>query len=131
MRDSFHQMTAARTAGRQADDRMQMQARLAVIAARDITDQAQSFALLVDGDRLVPFAVEIEPAELCAGECADRGDRRAAESVVFGKRRDRRERLIARIENQYVGSGTGVACDPLRFHRLLLAPSVARLFYRF
>src|SRR3546814_11836337 len=78
MRDSFHQMTAARTAVRQADDRMQMQARLAVIAARDITDQAQSFALLVDGDRLVPFAVEIEPAELCAGECADRGDRRAA-----------------------------------------------------
>jgi hypothetical protein len=43
-----------------------MQAGLAVVSFRDVTEQTQYLALLIDGDRTVAFGREIKPANLGA-----------------------------------------------------------------
>ncbi|MDH2356298.1 hypothetical protein QCM80_37425 [Bradyrhizobium sp. SSUT112] len=48
----------------QAEHSVKMQAGLAVITLRNVAEQAQHLALMVDFDRLVRLGREIEPADL-------------------------------------------------------------------
>jgi hypothetical protein len=43
--------------------RVKVEACLAVVAFRDVPEQAENFALLADDDRLVVFRGEVEPAD--------------------------------------------------------------------
>ena len=72
-------MTAANRVVLQAEHRMQMQTRAAVIALRDVADQVQHLALLVNLNRLVFPGGEIEPAYFCLRECSDRRYRSAGD----------------------------------------------------
>jgi hypothetical protein len=76
-------VAAAERAVLQTKHHMQMETGFAVIALRDITDQAQHLALLAHLDRLVFLGGEIKPADLCRRECTDRRYRRAP--VIFSR----------------------------------------------
>ncbi len=60
-----------------------MQAGLAVVSFRDVTEQTQYLALLIDGDRTVAFGREIKPANLGAFERSDRRDRCRGDCLVI------------------------------------------------
>src|SRR5258707_6528881 len=79
--DPAQEMAAARRAVPQAHDGMHVQAGLAVVADRDVAQQAQAFALLVDLDRPVSPGPQIEPADGGALEGAERCQRGAAQLV--------------------------------------------------
>ena len=70
--DARQEVAAANRAVLQSNHRMKMmQARLAIVASRDVADQAQHLTLLADVDRLVFLGCEIKPADL-SREGADR-----------------------------------------------------------
>ena len=69
--DALQEMAAARRAVLQAEHRMHVQAGLAVVADRDVAQQAQALALLVDLDRAVGLGAQVEPADGDALEGAD------------------------------------------------------------
>src|ERR1700692_575865 len=79
---------------------VEMQAGLAVVALRNVADQAQYFALLIDGNRTVSPGSEIEPTDLRALERSDRRDRCRANGLLVGKGADSRKSLFVLIQNQ-------------------------------
>src|SRR6185312_2858587 len=60
--DTRREVTAANAAIAQSQYGMEMQARLEIIAFRNIAHQTEHLALLVDGDRLVALGIWIKPA---------------------------------------------------------------------
>src|SRR3984893_265396 len=79
---------------------VEMQAGLAVVALRNVADQAQYFALLIDGNRIVSPGSEIEPTDLGALERSDRRDPCRADGLLVGKGADSRKSLFVLIQNQ-------------------------------
>jgi hypothetical protein len=79
---------------------MKMQARLAIVASRNVSHQAQHFALLADIDRLVFPGAEVEPPDLGSGKRADRRYRRPIQTLLVGEFRDRLESFLTLIQNQ-------------------------------
>src|SRR6202021_3550010 len=73
---------------------------LSVVALRNVADQAQYFALLIDGNRIVSPGSEIEPTDLGALERSDRRDRCRADGLIVGKGADSRKSLFVLIQNQ-------------------------------
>ncbi len=71
----FRKWAAAHRAVLHTEHGMHMQARLAVIAARDVAQQTQRLALLADLDRPVGLVLEVEQADRRAFERAERGER--------------------------------------------------------
>src|SRR5436305_4727065 len=78
MHDAIEEMTASRGTILQAENRVKMQARLAVIASRDITKQTQHLALLCDRYLAVAAIGKVKPADVCLLERADCGNRGGA-----------------------------------------------------
>ena len=78
-----------------------MQACLAVVALRYVTEQAQYLALFIDGNRTVSLGGEIEPSDLGAFERSDRRDRCRLDCLLVGKGRSRLAKsLFALIQDQ-------------------------------
>src|ERR1700704_4024972 len=80
--------------------RVEMQACLAVVPLRYITEQAQYLALFIDGNRTVSLGGEIEPSDLGAFERSDRRDRCRLDYVLVGKGRHGCKSLFALIQDQ-------------------------------
>jgi hypothetical protein len=98
--DAGEKVAATNRAVLQPKDRVKMQARIAIVASRNVAQQAQHLALLADFDRPVFLCGEIEPADLRRGESADRRYRRTIEPLLVGEFRDRVEGLLVPIQNQ-------------------------------
>src|ERR1700730_5499120 len=79
---------------------VEMQAGLAVVSLRYVTEQTQYFALLIDGNRNVPLGGEIKPPDLGALERPDRRDRCRGDCPLIRKRSHRCESLFALIQDQ-------------------------------
>src|SRR3954452_19699069 len=106
---------AGRTVGQPEHD-VNMQACLAVIAGGDVTDSAQHFGLLGDLDLPVAFRRQIEPADGRLLEGADRGQRCRGELFVIGEFGQRRERLLAAVEYDYMDLSVRSVREELAFH---------------
>src|ERR1700730_13432142 len=79
---------------------VEMQAGLAVVSLRYVTEHTQYFALLIDGNRNVPLGGEIKPSDLGVLERPDRRDRCRADCLLIRKRSHRCESLFARAPAQ-------------------------------
>jgi hypothetical protein len=65
--------------------RVKVEACLAVVAFRDVPEQAENFALLADDDRPVGFGGEVEPADPGFGKGADRRHRGATDALLVSE----------------------------------------------
>src|SRR6202035_5994433 len=79
---------------------LEIQAGLAVVSLRYVTEQTQYFALLIDGNRNVPLGGEIKPPDLGVLEHPDRRDRCRADCLLIRKRSHRCESLFAGVQDQ-------------------------------
>src|SRR5476649_689843 len=112
--DAFQEMAAAHRPVLEPEHGMHMKARLAVVASGDVTQKTQAFALVLDLDRAIGLVLEIEPTDGRTLERAQGGQRRAIERGLGGEGADRAERLVARVQNEYKGSFSGIFPDELR-----------------
>jgi hypothetical protein len=94
------EVTSPHAAVAQSEHSVEMQAGLAVVSLRDVAEQTQYLALLVDGDWIVSLGGEIEPPDLGAFERSDRRDRCPLDGVLIRKSRDRRESFFTLIQDQ-------------------------------
>src|SRR6202023_1560463 len=98
------------------EHRVEVQAWLTVVSLRDVAEQTQYSALLIDGNRLVSFGHQIKPSDLCAFERPDRRDRSCLDRLLIGKGRHSRKGLFALIQDQDECS-TIVLGGEFRFHQ--------------
>src|SRR6266404_1059058 len=85
---------------------MNMQAGLAVVADRNISNRTQDLALLADLDLLVALRCKIQPADGRLPEGTDRCERSRRDFGFVGESRQRGKRLLARIEDDDVNLST-------------------------
>jgi len=78
-------VTSPHAAIAKSEYRVEMQAGLAVVSLRYVPEQAQYFALFVDGNRIVPLGGEIKPPDLGAFERSDRRDRCRVNCLLIRK----------------------------------------------
>lgn len=108
-------MAAAGRAVDEAEDRVDMDTGLAVIAGGHVADGAEHLALFGDLDRLVGLHVEVEPADRGLFESAYGGQRGSLQPGLRGEGGDGRERLLAEVENKDVSALAGVLPDQFDF----------------
>ena len=93
-----------------------MKAGLAVIADGYVADRTENLALLVDLDSAVAFRSNVEPADGCPFEGADRRQRRRRNSRFIGEAGERCKRLLTRIQNDDVNLRLRIGGDMLALH---------------
>jgi hypothetical protein len=93
-----------------------MQARLTVVAGRDVADEAEDFTLFFNGNGSVFALLDIEPSHLGAFEGAQRGQRRSRDIRLFSEAADGSECLLALIQDQNEGSLIDLLADTFGFH---------------
>jgi hypothetical protein len=76
-----------------------MQTSFAIIALRQIAEQAQNFALFGDGNNPIGLGGEIEPSDFGVCESADGRNRRARDSFGVCEIRDGGERFFALLQH--------------------------------
>jgi hypothetical protein len=102
-------MSATRRAVRQAKHNMYVEARVAVVADRNVPDRAQDFALLGNLDFLVCFLLKIEPADGGLLKSTDGSQGGCGKSGIVCEFRQRFECIFAGFENDDAGLGSRVA----------------------
>src|SRR5512134_3970469 len=96
---------------------MNMQTGPAVIAYRDVARCAENLTLFIDFDLAVALRSNVEPADRCPLEGADRRQRSCRNSRVIGKPSKGGERFLASIQNRDVNLGLVIGADPFALHR--------------
>ena len=92
------EVAAAGRAVGQPEHNVDMKAGLAVVADGDVPDRAENLALLIDLDLAVALRGEVEPADGCPLEGADRRQRRRRYSRFIGEAGERGKRLLPGIQ---------------------------------
>src|SRR5882757_7943971 len=95
---------------------MNMETCFAVIADCNVPDRAQHLALLADLDLPVAPGHEVEPADGCALEGADRGQRCGGDPGLIGECCQPCKRLFAGIEDNDVNPGSRFVSYKLALH---------------